>query len=97
MVADLATAEIVLVGEEHRHRETTEYLNRLLDSLDGRQIALLLELREELQPTVDAYVLNGASPEFAAAVHEGAALPLDGILAWALFDYWVNLGDLTRP
>jgi hypothetical protein len=83
MSADLLTADVLLVGEDHFYRETNEYLTRMLDSVGRRRIVLLLEIPSNLQPAVDAFVADGASSAFDAAVREGDALPLQHILQWA--------------
>lgn len=83
MLADLMSAEVLLVGEDHFYRETNEYLTHLLDTVRNRRITLLLEIPRNLQPAVDAFVTAGSSTAFDAAVREGDALPFGHILQWA--------------
>lgn len=83
MLSDLMTADVLLVGEDHFYRETTEYLTRMLDAVEGRRISLLLELPHDIQPAVDEYVATGGSADFERAVADGNALPFGHILDWA--------------
>lgn len=79
----VASADVVLVGEDHFYRETNEFLTRTLDTVKGRRITLLLEVPECLQPQLDEYVATGRSSSFDEAVRNGDALPFQHILGWA--------------
>lgn len=81
--AEIASIDILLVGEEHFYRETTEFLTSLLESVEGRRVALLLEIPRNLQDEVDIRVETGKPDAFDTAVREGKALPYGHILAWA--------------
>lgn len=83
LAADLAGVDILLVGEEHRYREPTEFLTRLLEATRERRLVLLLELPNDQQEAVEEYVRTGGSAVFDAAVRDDKALPYASILAWA--------------
>jgi hypothetical protein len=83
LFADLATTDVLLVGEEHFYRETNEFLTRMLESIGTRRVSILLEIPSNLQPAVDAWVSTGSSAAYDAAVSKGDALPFQYILEWA--------------
>lgn len=74
MLADLARADVVLVGEQHDDPNTHRLEAALLDGLDRRHVAVALSLEmfeRDVQPALDAYVagtlaedefLKGARP-----------------------------------
>lgn len=80
---EMPALEILLVGEEHFYRETVRFLCGLLDTVEGRKVALLLELPSGMQPEVDEWTRTGTSAALAAAMSRGDALPLGEALTWA--------------
>ncbi len=81
--AELAGLDVLLVGEEHFHREPPALLCGLLEAVEGRRVVLLLELPAGTQAMVDEWVETGSSPALAAAIRQGDALPYGEILGWA--------------
>src|SRR3954466_12802479 len=65
MLAELAGADVVIVGEQHNDPNTHQLEAAILEGLKRRRVPVQLSLEmceRDVQPAVDAY-LNGTSPE----------------------------------
>ena len=86
--AFLAPKKIVLVGENHFVAEPQIYFTQILDKLNDKPIVLLLELSQDSQEEIDAYLSTGDEKHLQKVFENGHNLPLEYILKWAFDNKW---------
>ncbi|MBI1769435.1 MAG: hypothetical protein HY089_10060 [Ignavibacteriales bacterium] len=79
----LQSQRVILVGEEHFYIEPQQFLTNLLELLNDSSIVVLLELSEDSQDAIDAYLQTGDEARLEPIWRKSNNLPYRLIVQWA--------------
>lgn len=79
----LQDKRVLLIGEDHLYNEPPLYLCKLLEEMKERPTSLLLELPNDIQPEIDAYMRDGSESALRAIFSGRQVLQLQSLLRWS--------------